>query len=215
MFWQMVSAIAAVVYVLAFLWTVTYVRNQLIEMKKAGQMEAKAGQTEAALRVLEYINETETRRSRWVVFQQAETLRDIINRMAKTNSWETIDDVVFQSLHGPDGQGIEFRQVELSLKILDNVACLINEGYAPREVVLDKLLKNEFIRWWFTFGPYILYRREQLNDEDALSELPPEFQPQWRKMVYCWQLQTLVASTVGKKTNEIRPVEVAPRLSAT
>ena len=91
------------------------------------------------------------------------------------------------------------------MKVLDNIACLVNEGYAPYKLIVERLLKNEFLRWWDTFGPYIQHRREIKKGPSM-----PGIRETWLKMEYCHHLQTLVAKIEGTNRNKIKPVETAP-----
>jgi hypothetical protein len=195
--WTMVSAVANALYVVAFSGTIWYIHHQLKAVKKASQ-------TESVLRVLEYLHDPELRRPRWFVFHGEAILSDLFAAaLQASDGWERLDGVFKQSAQLE--VGLEFRQLELSLKALDNVASLIRhkESLVPYDPIAKTLLKSEFLRWWNTFLPYIKWRRLRTRSKLNRAHIADLPEPE-----YCENLQMLIADIRGIEPRDtlVRPV---------
>ncbi|MDA2926793.1 hypothetical protein MYX78_06105 [Acidobacteria bacterium AH-259-G07] len=179
---------------IAFFWlgvavTLLFVHLTLRGMKKQRQLES-------ILRTLEYVHDPELRQARSFAFRQEKRLKEIFDEVTKAagnKEWKEIsgeiDEEVKKINDSTDSDSTEdrinFHQVEIALKTLDNVAFLIKKHYVPYKPLATNLMTNEFQDWARTFDLYIELRRERSRRKAGGKHIPLE-------NLYCNNLRWLV-----------------------
>lgn len=154
------SGLALIGVVYAVLLQSRELRLQVKELAETTDELRKQTQLESILRILEYVHAPELRRVRFFMFRKDAELRALIASVAKDGRWNDLDREVNDLFRDPSlGGGIEWQQIEVTLKMTDEVAHLINDGHAPYNPLATKLIANEFLRWWNMFEPYVWHRR--------------------------------------------------------
>jgi hypothetical protein len=164
-------------------------RIQIIDLVETTKELRRQTQLESILRVLEYVHLPESRRVRFFMFRKDKELRSLIASVGSEGAWHELDEKVNELFRDPNiGGGIQWQQIEVTLKMTDEVAHLIKDGHAPYDPLAEKLIANEFVRWWYIFEPYIRHRRDRADLVTEPKERPP----------YCSGLKWLVAVIEGR-----------------
>lgn len=156
MFWQAVSAIAAVVYALAFLATFWYVHNQLREMKKAGQTDTHIRRLQSIGSILRYIEDRDISRARWFAYQYHERLEALLD--------QPFDDefkrmaAIDEQIHKLSAYKLDLQAYLYPVIALNIVGYLIMQGYVEGDIV-PEMLDSTFLRTWRVYKKFIEHRR--------------------------------------------------------
>jgi hypothetical protein len=145
--WNIAGSIATIVAAIVVVITAAIYWFQLRSMRKARELES-------ALVILRYIDDIETTRARWFMYEHAGS---IYNLFDDSPFWENRRRLR-RHINKLSGGLTSLEQVEQSISVLNHIAVLIEEGHVSRELI-PKYLSSTFLHCWKIFQPYIEHTR--------------------------------------------------------